>query len=56
MYSCGYKHYYMVMILNIKVVSHHQNIAQAYTSFENTVQTKYWGMPITNKNYITRKG
>jgi len=28
MYSCGYKHYYMVMILNIKVVSHHQDVGK----------------------------
>jgi len=56
MYSCGYKHYYMVMILNIVVVvSHHQNVGQASISLENTVQIKHWGMPITNQNYITRK-
>lgn len=55
MYPCGYKHYYMVMILNIIVVSHHQNVGQANISFENTVQIKYPGMPITNQNYITRK-
>jgi hypothetical protein len=56
MYSGGYKHYYyMVMILNIKVVSHHQNVGQANISFENTEHKKYWGMPITNQNYITRK-
>lgn len=55
MYSCGYKHYYMVMILNIKLVSHHQNVGQANISFENIVQIKYRGMPITNQNYITRK-
>jgi hypothetical protein len=42
------------MIFNIKVVSHHQNIDQANISFENAVQIKYWGMPITNQNYIKR--
>jgi hypothetical protein len=55
MYSCGYKHYYTVMILNVKVASHHQNVGQANISFENTIQIKYFGIPITNQNYITRK-
>jgi hypothetical protein len=55
MYCCGYKHYYTVMTLNIKVASHQQNVGQAIISFENTIQIKYFRIPTTNENHITWK-